>query len=72
MVSKGEAVVEVRLNDTKRPPNVIWVGASIPGIIIVIRFPRRIPNLDLQIYEQNTDITGTGFEKKYPCCTCSI
>ncbi|RDL41770.1 Uncharacterized protein BP5553_01749 [Venustampulla echinocandica] len=72
MVSKGQAVVEERPIDAKRPLRVICVGAGISGIITAIRFPQRIPNLDLQIYEKNTDITGTWFENKYPGCACDI
>jgi hypothetical protein len=49
---------------------VICVGAGISGIITAIRFPQRIPNLELQIYEKNPDITGTWFENRYPGCAC--
>jgi cation diffusion facilitator CzcD-associated flavoprotein CzcO len=72
MVTKRQAVVEERSVDAKRPLRVICVGAGISGILTSIRFPQRIPNLDLQIYEKNPDVGGTWFENKYPGCACDI
>jgi len=72
MVTKWQAVVEERPVDGKRPLRVICVGAGISGIITAIRFPQRIPNLELQIYEKNSDITGTWFENRYPGCACGM
>ncbi|KAK9489835.1 hypothetical protein V1508DRAFT_400450 [Lipomyces doorenjongii] len=37
---------------------VIVIGAGISGIIAGIRFPQRIPNLDLAIYDKNPDVEG--------------
>jgi cation diffusion facilitator CzcD-associated flavoprotein CzcO len=70
MVTRNHAIVEERPIDGKRPLRVICVGAGISGIITAIRFPQRIPNLELQIYEKNPDITGTWFENRYPGCAC--
>jgi cation diffusion facilitator CzcD-associated flavoprotein CzcO len=72
MVTKRQAVVEERPIDAKRPLRVICVGAGISGIITAIRFPQRIPDLELQIYEKNADITGTWFENRYPGCACGM
>jgi cation diffusion facilitator CzcD-associated flavoprotein CzcO len=72
MVIKRQAVVEERSVDAKRRLRVICVGAGISGILTSIRFPQRIPNLDLQIYEKNPDIGGTWFENKYPGCACGM
>lgn len=62
MVYRRQAVIEERPIDGARPLRVICVGAGISGILTAIRFPQRIPNLELQIYEKNPDITGTWFE----------
>ena len=70
MVGRSQAIIEERPIDGKRPLRVICVGAGISGIITAIRFPQRIPNLELQIYEKNPDITGTWFENRYPGCAC--
>jgi cation diffusion facilitator CzcD-associated flavoprotein CzcO len=64
------SMIEDRAIDAKRPLRVICIGAGISGIITAIRFPQRIPNLDLQIYEKNADISGTWYENKYPGCAC--
>jgi hypothetical protein len=69
-VKKSHAIVEERPIDGKRPMRVICVGAGISGILTAIRFPQRIPNLELQIYEKNPDISGTWFENRYPGCAC--
>jgi hypothetical protein len=62
MVYKRQAIIEERPIDGTRHLRVICVGAGISGILTAIRFPQRIPNLELQIYEKNPDITGTWFE----------
>lgn len=72
MGSKRHTVVQDRSIDAKRPLRVVCVGAGISGIITAIRFPQRIANLDLQIYEKNPDITGTWYENRYPGCACGM
>jgi hypothetical protein len=50
--------------DTLRPIKVICIGGGLSGILTAIRFPQRIPNLELVIYEKNEDIGGTWFENR--------
>lgn len=45
--------------DEYRPIKVICIGAGISGILSAIRFPQKIPNLELKIYEKNEDIGGS-------------
>lgn len=49
--------------DQPRPLKVICIGAGFSGILTAIRFPQKIPNLELIIYEKNADIGGTWYEK---------
>lgn len=51
--------------DESRPIKVICIGAGFSGILTAIRFPQRIPNLELVIYEKNSDIGGTWYENTY-------
>jgi cation diffusion facilitator CzcD-associated flavoprotein CzcO len=51
---------------------VVVIGAGISGILAAIRFPQRIPNLSLTVYEKNTDVSGTWLENRYPGCACDI
>ena len=51
--------------DHARPIKVICIGAGIGGMLVGIRFPQRISNLELVIYEKNADIGGTWFENQY-------
>ncbi|CAK7219658.1 hypothetical protein SBRCBS47491_003921 [Sporothrix bragantina] len=58
--------------DYARPMKVIVIGAGISGILAAIRFPRRIPNLDLVVYDKNPEVGGTWYENKYPGVACDI
>ena len=51
--------------DDYRPVKVICVGADFSNVCTAIRFPQRIPNLELTIYEKNADLEGTWFENRY-------
>lgn len=56
--------------DYARPMKVIVIGAGISGILAGVRFPRRIPNLELVIYDKNPEVGGTWYENKYPGVAC--
>ena len=45
---------------------VICIGAGMCGIAVGSLFPQHIPNLELTIYEKNTEVGGTWFENHYP------
>ncbi|KAK9450521.1 uncharacterized protein V1518DRAFT_414073 [Limtongia smithiae] len=64
--------MENRSIDEPRPIKVITIGAGISGIIAGIRFPQRIPNLDLVIYDKNPEVSGTWYENRYPGVACDI
>ncbi|KAM0543828.1 hypothetical protein ACHAPJ_012135 [Fusarium lateritium] len=51
--------------DQPRPLKVICIGAGFSGILTAIRFPQRIPNVELTIYDKNPDIGGTWYENTY-------
>jgi cation diffusion facilitator CzcD-associated flavoprotein CzcO len=68
----GMSAVGDRCIDETRPLRVVVMGAGISGILASIRFPQRIPNLELQVYEKNPDIGGTWYENRYPGCACDI
>lgn len=50
--------------DDYRPMKVIVIGAGLSGILAGIRFPQYIQNLDLTIYDKNSDVGGTWHENK--------
>uniref|UniRef100_A0A8H7KFR0 FAD/NAD(P)-binding domain-containing protein n=1 Tax=Bionectria ochroleuca TaxID=29856 RepID=A0A8H7KFR0_BIOOC len=58
--------------DAVRPIKVICIGAGMSGIICGVRFPQRIENLDLTIYEKNDDVGGVWYENRYPGVTCDV
>ncbi|KIW75704.1 hypothetical protein Z517_10447 [Fonsecaea pedrosoi CBS 271.37] len=58
--------------DDDRPIKVICIGAGISGMLTAIRFPQKIKNLDLVIYDKSDDIGGTWHENRYPGVACDI
>lgn len=62
--------ISERSVDEARPLKVIYIGAGISGILAAIKFRQAVPNLDLTIYEKNSELGGTWFENKYPGCAC--
>ncbi|KAL4862560.1 hypothetical protein BDV12DRAFT_42067 [Aspergillus spectabilis] len=61
-----------RAVNQSRPMKVIVLGTGMSGIIAGIFFPREIENLDLVIYDKNTDLGGTWFESRYPGIACDV
>lgn len=63
------------VQEIRQPPNlpidfarrikVVCIGGGISGILTAIRFPQKITNLELTIYEKNADIGGTWYENRY-------
>lgn len=51
--------------DAGRSIKVVCIGAGYSGILTAIRFPQRVPNLELVVYEKNADIGGTWYENRY-------
>lgn len=56
----------------KRQLRIICVGAGAAGLQIAYKAERALTNIDLQIYEKNSDVGGTWLENRYPGCTCDI
>lgn len=70
--SAGKGHISNRAVNATRPIRVVVMGAGISGILAAIRFPQRIQNLSLTVYEKNADIGGTWLENRYPGCACDI
>ncbi|KAK5054942.1 hypothetical protein LTR69_008510 [Exophiala sideris] len=64
--------LEDRSVDQPRSLRVVVIGAGISGILASIRFPQRIPGVQLAVYEKNADVGGTWLENRYPGCACDI
>ncbi|KAF2865692.1 hypothetical protein BDV95DRAFT_506385 [Massariosphaeria phaeospora] len=56
----------------KRHLRIVCVGAGAAGLQIAYKAERALSDIDLQIYEKNSDIGGTWLENRYPGCTCDI
>lgn len=57
---------------SKRRLRIVCVGAGASGLQIAYKAERVLENIELQIYEKNSDIGGTWLENRYPGCTCDI
>ena len=74
-ISNGDAsahrtMIAQRSIDSARPLKVIAIGAGVSGILAAIKFPRRLKNLDLVVYDRNEEIGGTWFLNRYPGIAC--
>ncbi|KAL1943924.1 hypothetical protein VTO73DRAFT_3742 [Trametes versicolor] len=58
--------------DEYRPLKVIVIGAGFAGITAGIRFPQKIPNVELVIYEKGAGVGGTWYHNNYPGLACDI
>ena len=56
----------------KRQLRIVCVGAGAAGLQLAYKAERLLENIDLQIYEKNSDVGGTWLENRYPGCTCDI
>lgn len=67
---REKVIISERSINEARPLKVIYIGAGVSGIIGAIEFMKRVPTLDLVIYEKNPEVGGTWFENRYPGCAC--
>ncbi|KAI0737196.1 flavin-binding monooxygenase [Daedaleopsis nitida] len=58
--------------DEYRPIKVVVIGAGFSGILAGIRFPQKIPNVELTIYERSAGVGGTWFNNRYPGVACDV
>ncbi|KAI0635260.1 hypothetical protein C8Q77DRAFT_1054047 [Trametes polyzona] len=58
--------------DEYRPIKVIVIGAGFSGIAAGIRFPQKVPNVELVIYEKGARIGGTWHNNNYPGLACDV
>ncbi|KUJ12617.1 FAD/NAD(P)-binding domain-containing protein [Mollisia scopiformis] len=58
--------------DSKKRIRVAVIGAGIAGVTAGVLLPIKVPGIDLQIFEKNTEVGGTWFENVYPGVRCDI
>jgi NAD(P)-binding Rossmann-like domain len=56
----------------RRPIRLVCVGAGVAGLPIAYKAERLLKDVQIQIYDKNSDIGGTWLENRYPGCTCDI
>ncbi|KAI0666937.1 hypothetical protein C8Q78DRAFT_982944 [Trametes maxima] len=58
--------------DEYKPIKVVVIGAGFSGITAGIRFPQKIPNVQLTIYEKSAGVGGTWYNNNYPGLACDV
>ncbi len=56
----------------RRSIRLVCVGAGAGGLQIAYKAERLLKDVQIQIYEKNSDIGGTWLENRYPGCACDI
>ncbi|VUC35389.1 unnamed protein product [Clonostachys rosea] len=64
--------IQDRFIDEPDRLRVAVIGAGLTGIEAGVLLPAKVPNINLVIYEKNTDVGGTWFENIYPGVRCDI
>lgn len=62
---EGYSINEVP-SGTERRIKIICVGAGASGINLAKFAQDRLKNIELVVYEKNSDVAGTWFESRYP------
>ena len=62
-------IIERHLNEP-RPFRVIAMGAGASGISFIYKMKQSLSDVDLVVYEKNSQVGGTWWENKYPGCAC--
>ncbi|KAM0350981.1 hypothetical protein ACHAPU_002759 [Fusarium lateritium] len=55
-----------------KPKRIIVIGAGISGIQLLKDVTTRLSNVDITVYDKNSDEGGTWAENRYPGCACDI
>lgn len=55
---------------TKREVKVILMGAGASTLNFLKQAEDQMSNLNITVYEKNSDVGGTWFENRYPGCAC--
>ncbi|KPI34369.1 putative sterigmatocystin biosynthesis monooxygenase stcW [Cyphellophora attinorum] len=56
----------------RRHLRIITIGAGATGLLAAYKTQKLLQNVELAIYEKNSDIGGTWHENKYPGCACDV
>ncbi|KAI5456905.1 hypothetical protein BGZ63DRAFT_428345 [Mariannaea sp. PMI_226] len=61
-----------RFIDEPRSLRVAVIGGGLSGILAGVLLPKKVPGIELTIFEKNADLAGTWFENVYPGVRCDI
>lgn len=72
--TNGQVEYEIRESPmgTKRKLKIIFMGMGCSGINFAHQVNTRMENIDLTVYDSNSDLGGTWLVNRYPGCACDI
>ena len=70
--TKSEYTITQEPLGTINPLRIICIGAGASGINMAYQAKHHLKNVELLVYEKNSDVGGTWFENRYPGCKCDI
>lgn len=56
----------------QRHVRIICIGAGASGLLMAYKLQRHFSNYSLQVYEKNSEVSGTWFENRYPGSVCCL
>ncbi|KAI4951987.1 hypothetical protein J4E91_003449 [Alternaria rosae] len=57
---------------TQRHVRIVCIGAGASGLLMAYKLQKHFSNYSLQVYEKNSEVSGTWFENRYPGCACDV
>jgi hypothetical protein len=74
--SRGYVARDTMINEpfSDKPFKIIFMGAGAAGIDFLHFAPAALKDLNIEIavYEKNSDVGGTWYENRYPGCACDV
>ena len=67
--ARPETDVQRRLRGpihAQRHVRVVCIGAGASGLLMAYKLQKHFSNYNLQVYEKNSEVSGTWFENRYP------
>jgi len=67
--SRPESDAQHRLKGpihAQRHVRIICIGAGASGLLMAYKLQKHFQNFSLQVYEKNSEVSGTWFENRYP------
>ena len=52
--------------EPRRKLRVVCIGAGASGLLVAYRLQKHFDDVELTVFEKNSDVSGTWYENRYP------